>query len=104
LLKDTTKSKTNKTGTITEGRPRVTQFIPFNCNWGEEILRVAAAIDTHSQHPLAQAVVTCAQDELADYVPVMKVLSTHPAPAGAPVDPIAWKHRNKPASCFSYLQ
>jgi Cd2+/Zn2+-exporting ATPase len=39
---------TDKTGTITEGRPRVTQIIPFNSKSAGEILRVAAAIDTHS--------------------------------------------------------
>jgi Cd2+/Zn2+-exporting ATPase len=53
---------TDKTGTITEGRPRVMQVIPFNSKSAQEILRVAAAIDTHSQHPLAQAVVAYAQE------------------------------------------
>lgn len=52
----------DKTGTITEGRPRVTQIIPFNSKSGREILRIAAAIDTHSQHPLAQAVVAYATE------------------------------------------
>jgi len=54
---------TDKTGTITEGRPRVTQIIPFNSKSAREILRVAAAIDTHSQHPLAQAVVAFATEQ-----------------------------------------
>lgn len=43
----------DKTGTITEGKPRVQQVIPWNGKAEEEILRVAAAIDTHSEHPLA---------------------------------------------------
>lgn len=51
---------TDKTGTITEGQPRVMQVIPFDSKSAEEIVRVAAAIDTHSQHPLAQAVVAFA--------------------------------------------
>lgn len=54
---------TDKTGTITEGRPRVTQVIPFNSKSAGEILRVAAAIDIHSQHPLAQAVVAFATEQ-----------------------------------------
>ena len=40
----------------------MTQLIPFNSKSAEEILRVAAAIDAHSQHPLAQAVVAYAQE------------------------------------------
>jgi Cd2+/Zn2+-exporting ATPase len=51
----------DKTGTITEGKPRVQQVIPWNGKSQEEILRVAAAIDTHSEHPLAQAVVKFAE-------------------------------------------
>lgn len=53
----------DKTGTITEGRPRVSQVIPFSSKSPEEILRVAAAIDTHSDHPLAQAVVAYAREQ-----------------------------------------
>jgi len=53
----------DKTGTITEGKPRVQQVIPWNGRSEEEVLRVAAAIDTHSQHPLAQAVVTYAEEK-----------------------------------------
>ncbi|ODU23836.1 MAG: metal-transporting ATPase [Verrucomicrobia bacterium SCN 57-15] len=53
----------DKTGTITEGKPRVQQVIPWNGKSQEEILRVAAAIDTHSEHPLAQAVVKYAEEK-----------------------------------------
>lgn len=53
----------DKTGTITEGKPRVQQVIPWNGKSEEEILRVAAAIDTHSEHPLAQAVVKFAEEK-----------------------------------------
>ncbi len=53
----------DKTGTITEGKPRVQQVIPWNGKSVEEILRIAAAIDTHSEHPLAQAVVKYAEEK-----------------------------------------
>ena len=53
----------DKTGTITEGKPSVQQVIPWNGKTEEEILRVAAAIDTHSEHPLAQAVVKYAAEK-----------------------------------------
>lgn len=53
----------DKTGTITEGKPRVLEIISFNGASDAEILRVAAAIDAHSTHPLAQAVVARAREE-----------------------------------------
>jgi Cd2+/Zn2+-exporting ATPase len=52
----------DKTGTITEGRPRVLQIIALDGSSEDEILRIAAAIDTHSDHPLAQAVTAFAKD------------------------------------------
>lgn len=52
----------DKTGTITEGKPRVFEVLPFANASTEEILRIAAAIDTHSTHPLALAVVRHAKD------------------------------------------
>ncbi len=51
----------DKTGTITEGRPRVTQILLRAAKAESELLRVAAAIDAHSEHPLAKAVVEAAQ-------------------------------------------
>jgi Cd2+/Zn2+-exporting ATPase len=51
----------DKTGTITEGRPRVTQILVRAAKDETELLRVAAAIDAHSEHPLAKAVVEAAQ-------------------------------------------
>ncbi len=51
----------DKTGTITEGKPRVLDVIQFADTSKEEIVRIAAAIDTHSTHPLAQAVVQYAE-------------------------------------------
>ena len=53
----------DKTGTITEGKPRVTKVTPWNRNSAEEAVRVAAAIDTHSDHPLALAVVEHAKQQ-----------------------------------------
>ena len=47
----------DKTGTITQGRPQVTGIIAFGEVAENEVLRLAAAIDQHSTHPLAQAVV-----------------------------------------------
>lgn len=52
----------DKTGTITEGQPRVAQVIPINVKSQVEVVRIAAAIDTHSDHPLAQAIVRFATE------------------------------------------
>ncbi|WP_218033034.1 heavy metal translocating P-type ATPase [Brevifollis gellanilyticus] len=51
----------DKTGTITQGKPQVTGVIPVGDISEEEIMRLAAAIDAHSEHPLAKAVVAAAQ-------------------------------------------
>src|SRR5881398_3688420 len=52
----------DKTGTLTEGRPSVTDIIPAEGMAEEEILRLAAAADAHSEHPLAAAVVAAARE------------------------------------------
>jgi Cd2+/Zn2+-exporting ATPase len=57
----------DKTGTITEGRPRVTRVLPINSSDEADIIRIAAAIDTHSDHPLAQAVVKYAQERAVNF-------------------------------------
>jgi Cd2+/Zn2+-exporting ATPase len=47
----------DKTGTLTEGKPRVTDVLPAAARSGDEILRLAAALEVRSAHPLSQAVV-----------------------------------------------
>ncbi len=47
----------DKTGTITAGKPQVQGVEMLNQKSEQEILRVAAAIDAHSAHPLAKAIV-----------------------------------------------
>ena len=46
----------DKTGTITEGKPRVTDLMPAADVGEEELLCVAAALEAQSEHPLAVAV------------------------------------------------
>ena len=50
----------DKTGTLTKGEPEVTDFIT-NSMADSEVLRLVAAIERESEHPLAQAVVTYAE-------------------------------------------
>ncbi|MES2595794.1 MAG: heavy metal translocating P-type ATPase [Verrucomicrobiota bacterium] len=53
----------DKTGTITQGRPQVTAVIPLSDMKEDEIMIRAAAIDAHSEHPLAKAVVAAAKSK-----------------------------------------
>jgi Cu+-exporting ATPase len=51
----------DKTGTVTEGRPTVTTLLPVP-GWDEsKLLTVAASIETGSEHPLAEAIVSAAK-------------------------------------------
>ncbi|MBI5215746.1 MAG: copper-translocating P-type ATPase [Ignavibacteriae bacterium] len=47
----------DKTGTITEGKPVVTDVVPFGNLTVNEVLQKAASLEKHSEHPLAQAIV-----------------------------------------------
>ncbi len=51
----------DKTGTLTEGRPSVTDVVPMPGVTAAELLRLAAAADAQSEHPLAVAVVGAAK-------------------------------------------
>ncbi|HEU4630542.1 MAG TPA: cation-translocating P-type ATPase [Gemmatimonadaceae bacterium] len=46
----------DKTGTLTEGRPAVTDVVPLDGAAPDEILRLALGVERHSEHPLARAV------------------------------------------------
>ena len=47
----------DKTGTLTEGRPRLTQVIAFDDTGENEMLRLTASLERASEHPLAAAIV-----------------------------------------------
>lgn len=47
----------DKTGTLTEGRPAVTDILPLDGTTAEHILHLAAAIEVRSEHPIASAIV-----------------------------------------------
>ena len=47
----------DKTGTLTEGRPVVAEVRPLSCHGPDVLLRTAAAVEAHSEHPIARAVV-----------------------------------------------
>ncbi len=51
----------DKTGTLTKGTPEVTDIIPFSGVTPEELLRIAASLESKSEHPLAGAILTYAE-------------------------------------------
>lgn len=53
----------DKTGTITLGEPKVTDLVPADGITGEELLRLAYALERKSEHPLAGAVCKKAEEE-----------------------------------------
>jgi Cu+-exporting ATPase len=52
----------DKTGTLTEGKPRITQVIAHVQGLENKILRLAAAVEQHSEHPLAISIVQGAKE------------------------------------------
>ena len=53
----------DKTGTITQGRPALTDLVALGDWSAPEVLRYAAAVEQYSEHPLATAVVARAKEE-----------------------------------------
>lgn len=53
----------DKTGTITSGEPKVTDMIPAEGISQEELLRLAYALESRSEHPLARAIVDYAKEK-----------------------------------------
>jgi Cu+-exporting ATPase len=52
----------DKTGTLTEGKPRLTSIVASNSLDENQLLAAAAAVEQESEHPLASAIVRGAQD------------------------------------------
>lgn len=52
----------DKTGTITQGKPQVTDMTVFSSATEEEVLQLAASAEQYSEHPLAQALLKSAED------------------------------------------
>lgn len=79
----------DKTGTLTGGEPAVTDVLSLNDPAGhaaQEIMALAAGIEQHSEHPLAQAIVRHAQSAGRAPVPVSDVRSLTGAGISARLD------------------
>jgi len=60
----------DKTGTITEGKPTVTEIIPFNKHTETELLSLSASAEKGSEHPLGEAIIKLAKEKEIKLLPV----------------------------------
>ncbi|WP_373197582.1 heavy metal translocating P-type ATPase [Streptococcus sanguinis] len=60
----------DKTGTITVGKPSLTDLLPLGAFNRSDLLRLVASAEQHSEHPLAQAILEAAEEEELDLLPV----------------------------------
>jgi Cu+-exporting ATPase len=58
----------DKTGTLTEGKPKLVSVVPASGFEERELLRLAASLERGSEHPLAAAIVGGAQDKGVDLI------------------------------------
>ncbi|PZA12865.1 heavy metal translocating P-type ATPase [Rhodopseudomonas palustris] len=63
----------DKTGTITRARPEVVQVVPLNGHSGAELIARAAALESRSTHPLAQAILGFARQNDIEIEPASDV-------------------------------
>jgi Cd2+/Zn2+-exporting ATPase len=59
-----------QTGTLTEGRPRITDVIPVGGTQIEDLLNVAIAVESMSDHPLAGAAIVRDGEEMIGTAPI----------------------------------
>jgi len=57
----------DKTGTLTEGRFGVTDIVPLDGRTEHDILRLAAALESRSEHPIAAGIVQAARERAVPY-------------------------------------
>ena len=63
---------TDKTGTITEGRPSLEKIYSFHNYQENELLQMAASINAQSEHPLAEAIVNKAKKESVELKSILQ--------------------------------
>lgn len=62
-LRDVSVVALDKTGTLTKGRPELTDLVPAEGFEYDEVLALVAAIETRSEHPIAEAIVAAAKEK-----------------------------------------
>ena len=60
----------DKTGTLTQGKPEVEHIIPLNQHTQENLLQIAASLESYSEHPIAHAICKRAKLDNITTIPV----------------------------------
>ncbi len=60
----------DKTGTLTEGKPKLVAVLPTTGHEEAEVLRLAASLERGSEHPLAEAIVSGAEERGVEFAEV----------------------------------
>lgn len=69
VMKDVTTVVLDKTGTITEGKPAVTDVVTFGDVTESELTTLAASVEQNSEHPLAKAIMDYAGEKMVRILP-----------------------------------
>jgi Cu+-exporting ATPase len=70
---------TDKTGTLTAGKPQVVSRLSAASTSDRDLLQIAASLESHSEHPLARAIVEAAKKE---NIPLRDVTDFHSTTGG----------------------
>jgi Cu+-exporting ATPase len=66
----------DKTGTLTEGKPRVTAIVPVGTHSATELLSLAASVEKASEHPLASAILVAGKEKNVEVFAVSNFSAT----------------------------
>ncbi len=80
----------DKTGTLTSGKPKVTDVAAFNGVEDSRVLKLAGGIESGSEHPLAQAIVAYGKENEITPAPITGFQSLTGAGAKATIDGQTW--------------
>jgi Cu+-exporting ATPase len=69
-LRDVSVVALDKTGTLTKGRPELTDLVPADGFAYDHVLALVAAVETRSEHPIAEAIVAAAGQRELTLAPV----------------------------------
>jgi P-type Cu+ transporter len=69
-LQDTTIVAVDKTGTLTKGKPELTDFVAVLGFEKSEVLAKVAAVEAKSEHPIAKAIVSAAEEEGIEFTKI----------------------------------
>ena len=75
-LRDVSVIALDKTGTLTKGRPELTDLVPAEGFEYNEVLALVAAVETRSEHPIAEAIVAAAKQRDISLAPIERFDAT----------------------------